>query len=347
VNRPPAITVAIPTFNGSRYIIEAVESVLAQDADARFDLIVSDDRSDDDTVEKVRGVIGDRGRIEVNTERLGLAGNWNRCVERAATDWVAVFHQDDVMRPHHLARHLGVLAHVSSQRSDGKPPGLVASPAEPIDSEGRPIDPRRIESGVIPLKSSSIDSFEKIELDIGVYVGQYEPGSLVRDLAVSNPLRCSAVTLNREAIRTIGGFDPRWRYAVDWDAWIRLGRSFASCFVWMPTTVGFRWHLESETHRFRTGTADLDEQRVLIEAVAASDIARTWPDRSRLRRDAHRRLARAYLNRAYDAARAGNRSLEFRCLKTAGRLDPGSMLRLIREPRLVARLMLGPSGRGP
>jgi glycosyltransferase involved in cell wall biosynthesis len=341
----PSITVAIPTFNGSRHIGEAIAGVIAQSADASFELLVVDDRSDDDTVEKVRALAGDRARVEINSERLGLAGNWNRCIDRAETDWVAVFHQDDVMRPHHLARHLGVVRHLAA--SGAAIPALLAGPADPIDESGEPITSGAIEPGAISLKRAAIDRFEVVNLDIGVGVGHYPPGSLPRDLAVGNPLRCSAVTLRRDAIRAMGGFDPRWRYAVDWDAWLRLASAHPACFLWMPATVGFRWHHASETHRFRTGTADLDEQRELLVALHASEPASSWPDLARVRRDAHRRLSRAYLNRAHTAARAGDRALEARCLKTAWRLDPSVMLRLVRDPRLVARLVLGSLNRGP
>jgi hypothetical protein len=60
-----------------------------------------------------------------------------------------------------------------------------------------------------------------------------------------------------------------------------------------------------------------------------------------LRRAADRRLARAYLNRAYDAARAGDRQLSARCLRRAFALRPASLGLLLRDPRLLARLVLG------
>ncbi len=100
----PILTVAVPTYNGARHLAEALKSILAQEA-APFDLIVSDDRSEDETLAIVGRFAGDRARIEVNSERLGLAGNWNRCVVLSRTEWVAIFHQDDVMLPGHLAAH--------------------------------------------------------------------------------------------------------------------------------------------------------------------------------------------------------------------------------------------------
>ena len=104
------MTVAIPTCNGASHVAEAIRGILAQEGVA-FELVISDDRSDDDTLALVRRAAGDRARIEVNSERLGLAGNWNRCAALARTPIVAIFHQDDVM----LAGHLS--AHVSSIRS--------------------------------------------------------------------------------------------------------------------------------------------------------------------------------------------------------------------------------------
>lgn len=127
---PPALTVALPTCNGGRHLAEALRSILAQQG-AAFDLIVSDDRSDDDTLDVVRVEAGDRARVLVNSERLGLAGNWNRCMALSRTPLVAIFHQDDVMRPGHLAAHLAA--------SDTSEVGLVCGPAEVIDAAGNPV----------------------------------------------------------------------------------------------------------------------------------------------------------------------------------------------------------------
>src|SRR5207245_1213817 len=78
------LTVALATCNGARHLVEALRSILAQEG-VPFDLLVSDDRSDDETLAVVDAEAGDRARVVVNTERLGLAGNWNRCVRLART----------------------------------------------------------------------------------------------------------------------------------------------------------------------------------------------------------------------------------------------------------------------
>src|SRR4051794_36774725 len=122
---PPQLTVAIPTYNGSRHLSDALRGILTQEGVA-FELLISDDRSDDETLAIVRAEAGDRARVAVNGERLGLAGNWNRCVALARAPLVAIFHQDDVMRPGHLA------AHTAAFQADPRP-GLAWSAADLID----------------------------------------------------------------------------------------------------------------------------------------------------------------------------------------------------------------------
>jgi GT2 family glycosyltransferase len=324
----PDLTVAIPTYNGARHLAEALRGILAQQG-AAFDLLVCDDRSDDDTLAIVREVAGDRARIEVNPRRLGLAGNWNRCVEQGGTQWVHVFHQDDVMRPGHLA------AHVQAIRSwHDVSVGLVVGAAEPIDEAGRPLTGEDIEPGTIEpgndLERRGMTSF-------------YPPGSFLASLAVRNPLRCSAVTLNKPAHAATGGFDASYHYVVDWDFWIRVARGWGVVWCSGPASVAFRWHAASETQRFKAGTLDLEEQVRLLARLYREDGGRL-PDLRTMRHEAHRRLARAYLNRAYEAAHASDRRLSLRCLRRALDLSPGIIRTIVRDPRLVARLALGRQG---
>jgi glycosyltransferase involved in cell wall biosynthesis len=301
----PAFTVAIPTCNGSRHIEEAVASALRQEGIA-FDLIVSDDRSDDDTIDRVRRLAGDRARVEVNSERLGLAGNWNRCVARSRTPLVAILHQDDLVHPGHLAAHHAAF---------GPGTGLVASAADVIDGEGRPVSPRVVDPG-----------------GCGGEDRRFAAGDFARELAVGNPLRCSAVSIRADAHRSVGGFDPSYRYVVDWDFWWRVSDGWE--VAWLSrTTATFRWHPSSETHTFASGVTDLEETSRLLDAVLARH-----PELAGSRRAADRRLARAYLHRAYQAAGARRGGLVRMCLGQARRLDPGIVLAILKDPRLMARL---------
>jgi GT2 family glycosyltransferase len=320
LTNPTRITVALPTCNGTRHLREALAGLEDQGGVA-FDLVVSDDRSDDETLTIVRELLGDRARVSVNSERLGLAGNWNKCVELSRTEWVAIFHQDDVMRPGHLASHLrSIEAHPCDRL------GLVAGAVEMIDDSGRPVSPRVVDAGGLVFRDGS-------SRDVSGAEQVLSPGAWISSLTVGNPLRCSAVTIRKAAHEAVGGFDPSYRYAVDWEFWLRVARDWGLIWRPLPATVAMRWHLASETHRFKTSTADLDEQSRLLDRINQDELPR-----SPTRRAADRRLARAFLNRAHFALKAGDTALARRCLSRSIVLDRGVFRTMVFDPRLAVQM---------
>ncbi len=305
------LTVAVPTCNGAAHVGEAIRSIKAQ-ADVPFELIVSDDRSDDDTLDVVRAAAGDRARIEVNSQRLGLAGNWNRCARLARTPFVAIFHQDDLMRPGHLAAHAAALTSDDSV-------GLVASAADVIDARGDRVPDTVIEPG-------GLGSVDRV----------FEPDQLAGAMAAGNPLRCSAVTIRVATFAELGGFDPAYRYVVDWDFWLRISRKWKVAWLARPT-VQIRWHPQSETHRFRSGTADLDETARLLEQLLSLDL-KDRPDAVQLRTTANARLGRAFLNRAHDALRSGRTELARDALRSGLKRSPSLLKSILGDPRLCIQM---------
>lgn len=311
VSQERSLTVAIPTFQGARHLATALRSILTQEG-AAFDLVISDDRSDDDTTAIVRAEAGDRARLVVNSERLGLAGNWNQCVALSRTPFVAVFHQDDVMRPGHLAAHLAAL-------TNDERVGMTASAADVIDAQGT-----RVAEAVVGRGG------------LGPADRTFAPGEALALMAAGNPLRCSAITLRKAAHEDIGGFDPSYRYVVDWDAWLKIAKRWSLAWRARPS-VAIRWHTASETHRFKTGTADLDETIQVLNALFAREGA-VWADARELRRRADRRLAQAFLTRSQEALRSGEARLARSCLVRAWRLWPGVASQIVTDPRLAAQM---------
>ena len=184
------------------------------------------------------------------------------------------------MHPGHLA------AHAEAFRTDPQL-GLVASAADLIDAAGKAVAGTAVERG-----------------GLGPVDRTFAPARVLPELAVGNPLRCSAITLNKAASIEAGGFDPSYRYALDWDLWLRIARRRPVAWLAQPT-VAVRWHPASETHRFKTGTTDLDEQLRLLDDLYAREAA-AWPNAPQLRRAADRRLARAFLNRAHELLKSGD-----------------------------------------
>ena len=299
-------------MNGSRHIVETLRGILGQDGVA-FDLLVCDDRSDDDTLALVASVAGDRARIVVSPERQGLAGNWNRCVALSRTPFVSIVHQDDVLLPGHLE------AHAETLHSDAAV-GLVASASVVIDEAGRELPATKIGRG-----------------GLGPLDRTLSPDEALPALVAGNPLRCSAVSLRAEAHAQVGGFDPTLRYVVDWDHWLRIASRWSLAWRSRPS-VAVRWHEASETHRFETGTLDLEEtQRVLNDLHARLRSRGALPRTVEV--SAHRALARAYLNRAHVLSRGGNAHLARRSLIHALNLWPGVIWTVAADPRFAGQML--------
>ena len=94
------ITVCVPTYNGAAYLVECLDSILAQTR-RDFELLVVDDGSADDTVAIAQGYAARdaRVRVERNPHNLGLTGNWARCIELARGQWIKFVFQDDLIEP--------------------------------------------------------------------------------------------------------------------------------------------------------------------------------------------------------------------------------------------------------
>lgn len=91
-------SVVIPTCNGSKYVAQAIESVLRQTRLAD-EIIVSDDGSKDDTL-AVCKEYGDSLTVYANENGpSGFVNGWNRAIDFASGDFIAILHQDDLLAP--------------------------------------------------------------------------------------------------------------------------------------------------------------------------------------------------------------------------------------------------------
>jgi glycosyltransferase involved in cell wall biosynthesis len=91
------VSICLPTYNGRQFVEAAIASVVAQTYQ-QYELIISDDCSDDGTYEIVQQIAQDNNKIICwrNAERLGLFGNYNNCLARAGGDLIKPFAQDDL-----------------------------------------------------------------------------------------------------------------------------------------------------------------------------------------------------------------------------------------------------------
>ncbi len=94
------VSICMPTYNGERYIAEAIQSALDQTYQD-IELLVSDDCSTDLTAEIVHEFARRDKRIVYwrNESRLGLFPNYNECMTQCKGDLIKPFAQDDLLSP--------------------------------------------------------------------------------------------------------------------------------------------------------------------------------------------------------------------------------------------------------
>jgi len=100
-NKPPKITVIIPTFNRAQFLAECLDSILVQTLPAH-QIIVVNDGSTDDTKK-----VCDRYRDKIEYWELNQRGKpsaINLGLEKTTGDYVWIFDDDDVAFPEALAR---------------------------------------------------------------------------------------------------------------------------------------------------------------------------------------------------------------------------------------------------
>jgi glycosyltransferase involved in cell wall biosynthesis len=243
----PKVSICIPTYQPTTFLREAIQSVLEQNF-IDFELIIVDDCSTMPVDEWVQPFIKDsRISFQPNTKNLGLAGNWNRCIDLAQGEYIAIFHQDDLMYPDNVTLKSRVL--------DLHPEvGFVYSDICTIDKT----------SAVIGGHYAKQPDEDKI----------FSGEELFRMVArQGNPIACQTVIARSQCYDRLGGFDERLGYATDLEMWLRIASEYSTGFIAQPL-VALRVHSDQETKKF------FGNGRDYLDVLQAYDIAfdRDLPD---------------------------------------------------------------------
>jgi glycosyltransferase involved in cell wall biosynthesis len=205
------VSIILPAYNSKRFILQTVNSVLAQDW-RDFELLVIDDGSTDGTANIVQG-LDERIKV-IRQENKGIAGARNVGIDAATGDFIALLDHDDLWHPEKLSAQLKCFAlHPKA--------GCVYSTFIRWVDETPPIFP------VEHLDPANIDP----EFSGWIY----------HKLLITNSVFLSSAMFRREVMREIGYFDPALPPADDWDFNIRVSRKYSFSQL-RQTTALYRVH---------------------------------------------------------------------------------------------------------
>lgn len=190
-----AITFAIPFYRDVAYLVRAMRSVVNQTIEDWTLLVVDDGGPDGAAAVDAVAQVGDaRVRYARCDDNVGLAGNWNRCLDLATTPFVTLLHADDELLPGYGA---AVLA--AHGRHEGA--AAVSCEVDIIDAHGRPA-------------RSAPDAFKRLlaprRAEDRVLRGDEGLASVLR----GNHIFCPTMCFRRDVVGD-RRFDARWRFVLD------------------------------------------------------------------------------------------------------------------------------------
>jgi len=187
------VSVVIPAYNVSDYIVQALDSVLAQQYRHFEIVLVNDGSPDTPALEAALAPYRDR-IIYISQENAGPSAARNAAIERGRGELIAFLDGDDVWLPHCLSEQVA---------RAGADPGLavVHGDAEVIG------DPTAAGMTLRQLNRSN---------------GEASFASLVTEHCT---LTTSCTLLRREWWDRVGKFDPALRRAEDFDLWLRIAHA--------------------------------------------------------------------------------------------------------------------------
>lgn len=226
----PLVSICIPTYNGARWLGEALESALAQSY-SPLEILVADDASTDDTLALARSYSDPRLRIVAGEQNRGLVGNWNRSVELARGEWVKFLFQDDLLRSDCVAKM--VAAGESAPNV-----GLVFSRREILLE--KPDDPTarnwKEQYGIL---DTQFERLEAVNNGRDLFEQYLRHGFRMNFLGEP-----TAVMVRREWFQRLGGFHTRMHQGPDFEMWVRVMFYANVAFLAEPLCV-FRYHAAS------------------------------------------------------------------------------------------------------
>ena len=189
----PRATVLIGAYNSAATLRPAIEAVLAQTL-PDLELLVIDDGSRDESATIAEAAARDDPRVRVlrMPGNVGISRSLNAGIEAATAPVVAVQDADDLSAPQRLERQLALL--------EARPDVAV------VGSRMREVDERGAE-----LRARTA----------------FAAGDVRPVLLRFNPIPNTSAAFRRDVVLAAGGYDPRYRYAMEYDLWLRLAERHA------------------------------------------------------------------------------------------------------------------------
>ncbi len=272
----PLVTVIAICYNHARFVVECLESIRRQTY-PNIELIIADDCSTDDSVERIRAWVDQHGvdcHVLLHDQNQGLCRTLNECLSLASGKYVAAVSTDDLWFAEKTTNQVAIMEAVPETVA------VVYSDAYVIDETGCRLPDRYLESRW---------GFDIPEGDVFPV--------LLRFWCF---IPAMTTLIRRSSLEAVGPYDESL-VMEDVDMWLRLARRYH--FVFDPTiTASYRMVPSS---LFHSRQADITKSAIRIfskwlgdpefASVAQRRVGEQWWTLTQLEPEHRWRYARAAL----------------------------------------------------
>lgn len=219
----PLVSIIVITFNSEKYVLETLESIKNQ-VYKNIELIISDDCSNDDTVDLCKSWLVKnesrffRTKLQTTNTNTGIPANCNRGISLASGDWIKFIAGDDVLTDHCI---FDLMKFIYGQSRE-----IYVLFADIIKFSGS------IDTNVEICKNPN-EWFCSLESKAS---DQYQ--MLLR----SNRVYAASSIIKKDLLVKTGGFDERFKLLEDWPFWIKITQIGIKIYYTSEPIVFYRCH---------------------------------------------------------------------------------------------------------
>lgn len=261
----PFISICIPTYNREKYIKESIESALAQNYN-KFEIVIVDDGSTDNTENIVRSIKSDKVRY-VKKEHSNAPDTRNICIQEAEGEFILWLDSDDHLAIDLLTRFQELLADF---------PDIDVCYGD-----------------VLPFGDTGTFVNKTIR-----YADYYKKNNeLLADLVTGNKIPNPGTFIRKNLFLKTGLYDTKFRRAHDYEFWTRASETALFKHIGM-ISINWRWHdnnMSSENKSYDTSF----ESRILQRLIEKHPLSKLFPTLEWNNQNSAEVLARGELARMF------------------------------------------------
>jgi glycosyltransferase involved in cell wall biosynthesis len=232
-NKVPEVSIALTSYDHEEFIAECLDSILSQEVDFEYEIVIGEDLSKDNTRKIIYQYLDKYPNIRLleRKKNLGYTRNFDDTMQQCRGKYIAIFDGDDIMLP-----------------------GKLQKQKEALDQHPEWV-----------LVGHQMDAFEDNTRKIirTIEPKKYKPHYNIEDLIKWGSFFANSSKMFRKTAYPEYGINPQIKYIADWAVTLDIVSKGKIGFIWEKLAL-YRVHGVSIMQSIK-GVADFEDKKTIIE----------------------------------------------------------------------------------